>query len=131
MVKDIFFYYKDDVDMSESNVFYCVLENIYSKLELNKAYDQQFKFPYFGFNWDALEDSLCGLDEMMKEKKILIIHKNLPQLGEKDFRIYISVLYDVCELWEKYPDVLEIKVYFPLEYKSIIQEILRNINSIF
>jgi hypothetical protein len=67
----------------------------------------------------------------MKEKKILIIHKNLPQLGEKDFRIYISVLYDVCELWEKYPDVLEIKVYFPLEYKSIIQEILRNINSIF
>lgn len=54
MVKDIFFYYKDDVDMSESNVFYCVLENIYSKLELNKAYDQQFKFPYFGFNWDAL-----------------------------------------------------------------------------
>lgn len=131
MVKDFFFYYKDDIDISESNIFYCVFKDIYTESALYRTYDQQFKFPYFGFNWDALRDSLCGLDEWMKEKKIVIIHKNLPQLGEKDFKIYISVLYDVCELWEKYPDILEFKVFFPVESKSIIQKILKNINSRF
>lgn len=131
MVNDNFFYYEDDVDVPESKFFYCVLENIYSETELCSEYDKQFKFPYFGFNWDALRDSLCGLDEWIKEKIIIIIHKDLPHLREKEFSIYISVLYDVCELWGKYPDVLEIKVFFPQRHKQKIQEILKTINSRF
>lgn len=129
MVNDNYFHYKDNVDVLESNVFYCELENICSETELYSEYDKQFNFPYFGFNWDALRDSLCGLDEWMKEKKIIIIHKELPHLEERDLRIYISVLYDVCELWGKYPDVLEFKVFFPQHYKEKIREILRTINS--
>ena len=131
MVNDIFFHYEDHVDVSELSVFYCVLENIHSEKELYNEYDKQFKFPYFGFNWDALRDSLCGLDEWMREKRIIIIHKKIPLLGEKEFKIYISVLYDVCELWAKYPDILEFKVFFPIVSKSAIEEILRNINSRF
>lgn len=115
--------------MSESNVFYCVFENIHTEEDLYIVYDQQFKFPYFGFNWDALTDSLCGLDEWMKEKTIIIINKETLSLKEEDFKIYIKVLYDVCELWELYPDVLQMKVYFPECYKNKIRKILENINS--
>lgn len=58
-----------------------------------------------------------------------VIHKDLPYLGEEDVKNYISVLYDVCELWEKHPDILEFEVFFPQRYKENIQEILKTINS--
>jgi Barstar (barnase inhibitor). len=98
---------------------------------LYNVYNTHFEFPYFGFNWDALRDSLCGLDEWIKEKIIVIIHKDLPHLGERDLMIYITVLYDVCELWEKYPDVLSFQVFFSKKDKGIIGKFLENIHSRF
>ena len=133
MKKNEYFLYHSclsEIDSSNSCSMY--VDDIKNKTEILSLYYQSFKFPdYFGFTWDALTDSLCYLDAWLLEKKIIVIHKKLPQLGEKDFKIYISVLYDVCEFWAKHPDVLEFKVYFPIEYKSIIQGILRNINSRF
>lgn len=108
------------------------IRDIDSKDALLNTYNKQLRFPnYFGFNWDALYDSLCGLDEWIKEKKITIIHKELPPLEEKDLIIYITLLYDVCEFWEKYPDVLRFKVLFPKKDKNIVQKFLGNIHSCF
>lgn len=127
-----FLYYNCLSEIDSSNSCSTYVDDIKNKTELLSLYSQSFKFPdYFGFNWDALTDFLCYLDDWLIEKKIIIIHKKTPQLGERDFKIYISVLYDVCEFWATYPDVLEFKVYFPIEYKSIIQEVLRNIHSRF
>ena len=129
---EYFLYHSCLSEIDSSNSCFMYVDDIKNKTEILSLYYQSFKFPdYFGFNWDALTDSLCYLDAWLLEKKIIVIHKKLPQLGEKDFKIYISVLYDVCEFLAKHPDVLEFKVYFPIEYKSIIQETLRNINSRF
>ena len=127
-----FLYYNCFSEIDTNNSYSLYVDDIKHRTEIFSLYYQSFKFPdYFGFNWDALADSLCYLDEWMEEKRIVIIHKKLPLLGKKEFKIYISVLYDVCEIWAKYPDVLEFQVFFPFESKSIIQEILRNINSRF
>lgn len=131
MVKDKYFHYRDSVDTHGTNVFHVEIANIYSETELYNVYNMHFEFPYFGFNWDALRDSLCGLDEWIKEKEIVVIHRELPHLPDKELRIYITVLYDVCELWEKYPDVLSFQVFFAEKDKTTISKILKNINSRF
>jgi len=131
MVKDNYFHYRDIVDICGANVFCVEIANIYSESELYNVYDMHLKFPYFGFNWDPLRDSLCGLDEWMKEKEIVVIHRELPHFPEKDLGIYVTVLYDVCELWEKYPDALNFQVFFPEKNKTTISKILENINSRF
>ena len=130
MVKDIFYYYKDAVDVSDLEVFSLVLEGVHTTAELLEVYARQFNFPsYFGYNWDALKDSLCYLDEWMQEKRIVIIHKDMPRLEESELRIYIRVLYGTCELWRKYPDVLQMKVYFSECNKDQVGKILQDINS--
>ena len=131
MVKDKYFHYLDSVDTHGTNVFYFEIINVHTKNELLSAYNIHLKFPYFGFNWDALKDSLCGLNEWIKEKEIVVIHRELPHLPDKELRIYITVLYDVCELWEKYPDVLSFQVFFAEKDKTTISEILKSINSRF
>lgn len=76
-----------------------------------------------------MKDSLCYLDEWMQEKQIVIIHKDMPRLEESELRIYIRVLYGTCELWRKYPDVLQMKVYFSECNKDQVGKILQDINS--
>lgn len=131
MVKDKYFHYQDNVNTYGSNVFCVEITNIHTKTDLFNAYNMQLKFPYFGFNWDALRDSLCGLDEWMKEKTIIIVHKDIPHLEKKELLTYVTVLYDVCELWEKYPDILSFQVFFVEKDKATIRKILENINSRF
>jgi RNAse (barnase) inhibitor barstar len=134
MAKDkYFFYYIGNYPIETINNSLAVnIRDIDSKKTLFNAYNEQLRFPfYFGFNWDALKDCLCSLDEWLKEKEIMIIHDELPHLEEKELLIYITMLYDVCELWEKYPDVLNFQVFFPEKDKTTISKILENINSRF
>lgn len=70
-----------------------------------------------------------SINECLTERRVVIIHKKTPCLNNKDLDIYISILYETCELWAKYPDILEFKMFFPIETKGIIQDVLRNINS--
>ncbi len=120
-----FLFYQQFPEISINKFFFVDVTDIKSKEELLYSYYQAFNFPsYFGFNWDALYDALCHLDKWLEEKKIFIIHKDLSCLGKDDFKIYISVLSDVCNFWKQYPDSLELKVYFPELDKNKIQQIL-------
>lgn len=131
MAEDKYFYYQDNEYISESNTSYLEIEDKNSKEELLSIYDTHFKFPYFGFNWDALEDSLRCLNEFINENSVVIFHKNLPQLEERLLKIYISVLFDACDFWEKYPDILSFQVYFPTKDQEIIQSFLKTYNPSF
>ena len=44
MVKDIFYYYKDDVNISDPEVFSLALEGVHTTAELLETYARQFKF---------------------------------------------------------------------------------------
>ena len=132
MVEDKYFQYQDNINIQKVDTLCLEVDNIKSKTDVMNLFSLSLKFPdYFGYNWDALKDSLSYLDNWLTEKKIFIIHKELPHIEEIELFIYIRVLYDVCELWAKYPDVLEFKVFFPIESKSIVQEILKDVNSRF
>lgn len=130
MVTDKHFSYYSTLTEINIQYWYPVyVDNIKFKKDIFDQYKHMLNFPeYFGYNWDAFNDCLSRIDEWIPYKNIVIINRDNIFLTEKDFSIYITVLYDMCELWEKYPDVLEIKVYFPLQFKQAIQGILKTIN---
>ncbi len=80
-------------------------------------------FPgYFGFNWDALYDSLRDLS-WMPCKKVVLVHESLPRLNNEDLRVYLEVLRDSVLDWHAGDDhVLEVN--FRSRDESIIRSIL-------
>ncbi len=99
------------------------IEDFASEAELLNEYYLQFKFPYFGFNWDALLDCLGDLD-WIKQKDIIVYHQELPKLAERDLKIYIEILFELIFHWNKY-ESHNFYVYFNLKDYSIIKEIMK------
>ena len=80
MVKDIFYYYKDDVNISEPEIFSSVLGGVHTKAELLETYARQFKFPsYFTYFMNHVNSSERHTDlnmspsEMMKNVERFVI----------------------------------------------------------
>ena len=125
MMQDKYFYYYQhiaEIDIIETLPVY--IDNIHTEEDILCLYNKQLRFPsYFGNNWDALKDILCYLNEWINFNTIVIINCDNLFLSEKDFSIYIDILYAVCEIWEKYPDELSFKVFFPEKFREMIQSI--------
>ena len=100
--------------------------NISDRQELFSILDHEFKFPYFGRNWDALYDLLRDFFWIQK-RRIVMVHEDLPiQLGDKDLRTYLEILIDAIKDW-KPEDNHELIVVFPLKYRETVREILSGI----
>lgn len=109
---------------NKDNSFFVILkEDITSEADLLNEYYLQFKFPYFGFNWDALLDCLRDLD-WIKQNNVIIYHQGLPKLDVKDLKIYLEILFDLTSHWKKYEDH-NFDVYFDLNDYNAIREIMQ------
>lgn len=71
--------------------------------ELMDDFDQTFDFPYFGKNWDALNDSLSSFDEWLPAQGyVLFVHNpdNLFDRAYDDLVILLDILATgVSEFW--------------------------------
>jgi len=93
-------------------VFQAVIrEGIAGPEALFEEYDRHFNFPYFGFNWHALDECLKDL-QWISQPQVIITHRRLPELSENDLRRYLDALCAAIEAWrnikevELWPDVL-------------------------
>jgi RNAse (barnase) inhibitor barstar len=110
---------------SSKDVFLASISPIMNnKEEILLELYKKLKFPnYFGFNWDALSDCLRDL-QWIKEKRVLIVHEDLPNLSDKELFLYIDVLQYCMEDWEIYKGPYEkhdLDVVFPLKAKQRIE----------
>lgn len=65
------------------------------RLELLRALAQGLSFrDWFGWNWDALEDSLRDLS-WIDEGEVLVHHLAIPHLSPDDLRTYLAILTTV------------------------------------
>jgi hypothetical protein len=85
---------------------------------------QQLRFPYyFGHNWDALHECLRDF-HWIKNRRIVIAHRDLPQLGAHDTRLYLEILSDAVVDWVTRPGDHELAVLFPQSTRAAIAELL-------
>ncbi|MGI9104312.1 MAG: barstar family protein [Terriglobales bacterium] len=73
--------------------------------DLYDEFAAALQFPeYFGENWDALEDCLTDLEWLPATGYVLFVSNALDVLGDepdKQFEIFISVMFTVCEEWAR------------------------------
>lgn len=104
-----------------SDVDYLVhLSGIVGKHELLSTLCIALRFPdYFGYNWDALDECLRDL-EWIEQRRIVIVHDDLPQLTEKDLSTYLNVLIDAIRGWNAH-ERHSLEVIFPESSRGIVE----------
>lgn len=74
-----------------------------TKQSLLKEFARALKFPpYFGHNWDALDECLADLADWLPANGYILVFSNSDQLlidSEEDFRILIEVLQTAANEW--------------------------------
>lgn len=71
------------------------------KHELLSNLAEHLLFPiYFGFNWDALEEVLHDFS-WISETNIMIVHKDLSNLPDLDFKVYNEIVNDTISFWRR------------------------------
>jgi hypothetical protein len=115
----------EEIKTENSSYIVTLNDNISSEEELLNEYYVKLKFPaYFGFNWNALYDSLLNL-ENIKQEKVVIYHHTLPLLHIEDMKIYLDILKSSSGEWigmDWCPNNQIINIYFNLkDYDRVLQ----------
>jgi len=98
---------------------------ICSTRELIDLYSHELSFPYesASLNWDAFRDAIVELDDWLEVQKVVIEHKSLPILPERDMEIYINLMYEAERTWKK-TGMIEFSVNYPAKFHSYVNNIL-------
>lgn len=95
---------------------------IKEKGDLLDAHDLAFRFPYFGRNWDAL-DELLGSLEWINEHKVIIIHEDVPLRDDlENAQIYIDILRGSAASW-KMRSKHTLEVLFPETERNLVLDL--------
>jgi hypothetical protein len=91
--------------------------------ELLDVLDHELKFPsYFGFNWNALSECLRDF-HWMKQRRIFLIHEDLPRLPRVDLVNYLEVLDQAVRDW-KPDEEHQLTVVFPPSCQGSIENLV-------
>ncbi len=99
--------------------------DISTRDELFERYSAGLSFPdYFGWNWDALDECLRDL-HWVRQKRVIILHDDLPRLPENEMRVYLQILARAVEDWRKNEEH-ELIVVFPKRAEHHVRELIRS-----
>ena len=112
-VEDIDIYVKDIENLAPSeNLVAIVPAGIQSVEKLFSILSKALNFPYFGRNWDALNDLLRDF-WWTDIFQVTVVHRDIPALAPDDTRIYLDILACCVEVW-KPGDDHQLRVVFPV-----------------
>lgn len=115
----------EDIINQSSNAIHIIIDDsIYGKAELINTINSRINSPYSNDNWDGFQEALIDLSWL--KETIILVHFNLPILGEKDLYTYLSVLHHAVKEWnnELHPPL---KVYFVNQLANTVETILQTI----
>ena len=100
-IENLFYFTKYPRRILRNSILCCYIQNsIQSENDLFYSLNEQLKFSVFGWNWNALHDSLCDF-EGTKEINIVIMHKKL-KLQEDFLYEYVLCLISAAIVWKKH-----------------------------
>jgi len=100
--------------------------NVCSKSQLMSVLEDEFKFPYFGKNWDSLLDLLSDFS-WIKNSNVCIYHFGIKHLNADDLLDYIQVLEDAMKRLNDFPPPTLYAIFCPFD-RSIIEYLRHKIN---
>ena len=99
--------------------------------ELSQTVSETFSFPFFGDNWDAMDDCLSDLSWFKFQKLLLVITQAEEVLIRQpnEFETFVSVLEQASRFWvdpvaarpfgpEDKPRIIHTVFVFPEDYKG-------------
>lgn len=109
---------------NEVDSFVVHISIVHNETELMNELNSKFKFPYFGFNWDALYDLLRDF-HWINQKKIVLVHDEMPKFDDASMKTYILLLRDSVNDWKVGEDH-SLEVIFPEKGENLIKGILNS-----
>ncbi len=79
----------DDLPFDGADVV--IDESVSSAADLLSRFDKGLDFPYFGMNWNSLEECLSDLT-WISRRDVVVDHRALPSLAVDDMELYLKVL---------------------------------------
>ena len=104
-------------ELSHNNLkgYSIMIPVVKNKQELLQQLAYQLHFPdYFGFNWDALLELFQDFS-WISEKNVIIAHKDISCLSQKDYAKYKEIVNETIHFWKSRT---EHNVYFIFEGES-------------
>lgn len=115
---------KELINLKNKSRAVCLKKNICSYDQLFSELKHEFKLPmYMQYNWNALLDYLADLS-WIREKNILLIHTDLPDIDNINLISYLEVLLSTAYDW-KYDEDHNFYVYFPDHLQNKIESMLK------
>ena len=97
-----FHYGIESLDLEQDSDFVAtVRKGLSSRADLLLELAEVLELPdYFGENWDALSDCLRDLS-WIDERRIVLIHEDVPRIGNDELSTYVDVLKESVNDWAK------------------------------
>lgn len=122
-MSDLFIYMSNISQYNMPGEYLARISSVKNKDQLLSELALTLNFPnYFGHNWDALNECINDL-HWIENKKITLIHENIPDLKFSDLQIYIEILKDAVLQW-KTSDEHVLSIIFPQTSENIISALL-------
>ena len=120
-IENLFYFTKYPRRILINSILCCYIQsNIRIKHDLFHSLSEQLKFSVFGWNWNALHDSLSDF-EGVNEKNIIIMHEKL-KLQEDILYEYILCIISATLIWKKHSyDHRLFPVFSVLDKASILE----------
>lgn len=91
-------------NLQKSNsALYINISKVQTKEYLINYLAKSLHFPYFGVNWDSLNDCLTDLT-WLTEKDIILIHHSEIELPPEEVKIYFSILKKAIDNWSHWEE---------------------------
>ena len=102
-----------------------IIPRVNNKTELFEQLNRLFSFPYFGCNWDSL-DELYRDFHWIKERQITVIHEDVSRLSDVDLAVYIKIINSSLKFWNS---CIEHSVNFVFDMldKDIVYNAIKNV----
>jgi hypothetical protein len=111
---------------TDPSEFVAYLPGVKGGDELYDQLNDALKFPYFGFNWNALYDLLRDF-HWINKKGIALVHREMPDISNEDWKVYLEVLVDSVADWKEGEEHY-FKVIFPKAFKETIERMILEID---
>jgi hypothetical protein len=111
-------------------IFYARVDPAITKAEdlLSALYYQLWLPPYFGFNWNSLDECLRNL-EWIDRSRVVLVHELVPKMDALNTKTHLEVLLDSSNHWITRGEP-RLEVVFPTTEAPTIQSVLSDFSEL-